>query len=504
MKRHFLLALAFAALAAAPAAGAPDTIRIAVIHTNDVHGWIYARPATWYKADPKRMVGGFAALANFVKAERDPKLLLDGGDWFQGTPEAYFSSGTAMIECMNVLGYDAVELGNHDFDFGLGQLERLARASKAPVLGSNVYQEKDGERPSFITPMLLKDVGIFGLLTTNMAGLAFPENYRGLRFRREVDEARDMVRQLKAQGATVIIAVSHMGFMDPKMNPFEDDKFLAGEVPGIDLIVGAHTHTRLSPAVRDPRNGTLITQAGNTLSQVGRAELEVDRATGKVVRSTDALVDLWVDRWGEDPDVEKIARRYKDDADRIMNVVVATAAETIANARAGEEPLGDWMTDCERDWARTDLAFHNHGGIRATIDAGPVTLREIFDAMPFDNRMATLTLTGAQVRATFEQGVSGKAGMMQVSGASMRYKPDAERGKRVQAVLVGGKPVKDDALYTVATTDFLVHRGDGYNELGHGRDMKVTPTLLRDVLIGCARREGTLRPGLGGRIVKEP
>ena len=377
-----------------------DTVRIAVIHTNDVHGWLYARPAGPDRPRPDRMIGGYAALSNLVKREKLPKLLLDAGDWFLGTPEAYISKGQASIDCMNALGYDAVELGNHEYDFGQAQLERLAGALKMPVLGSNVHLGDGPDRPRYVTPFLIKEVagvkvGIFGLATRTVGARSFEDNVRGLRFRREADEARDMVRQLRAQGATVIIAVSHIGFLEPGFPVFEDDKFLAGEVPGIDLIVGGHTHTRLSPAVRDPRNGTLITQAGVNLTQAGRAELEIDRATGKVVRSTDALVDLWVDELGEDPAILTLVRRYQDEAERAMSVAVATAAEALSHARSGPEPVGDWMADCERDWGHTDLAFQNRSGIRAGIPAGPVTLRRIYEAMPYDNHMATLTLTGA-------------------------------------------------------------------------------------------------------------
>ncbi|MBI4425246.1 MAG: bifunctional metallophosphatase/5'-nucleotidase [Elusimicrobia bacterium] len=496
-------------LGAAAPASAGERVRLAIYHTNDVHGWIYPREASWHKADPKRRVGGFAALAELVKRERLPKLLLDGGDWFQGTPEGSYSRGLATAECMNALRYDAVAIGNHDFDFGEEQLRRVIGALRMPALGSNIYREADGRRPEYVTPHLIREVagvtvGLFGLLTTQMPTLAFEKDYRGLRFRREVDEARDMVRQLKAKGATVIIAVTHIGFLEPGMGAFEDEKFLAAEVPGIDVVVGGHTHSRLHPPVHERRNGTLVAQAGCYLSQAGRIELEIDRETGRVVGSTGTLHELWLDELGEDPAVQAVVARYQDEADRQLRVVVATAADTLSRNRSGEASVGDWLTDCTREWAGTQVAFQNNGGIRADIPAGPVTLRHLFELMPFDNRVATLTLTGAQLRETLEFGVSSASrGALQMSGVKLRYRPRAADGGRLTDVRVGEEKLRDDARYTVATVDFLVQRGDGYAALGRGEGTTVTETLQRDVLGWCAKRRGVLRASPRDRIVPE-
>lgn len=499
--------LVLAALLLAPAASAATT-RIAIYHTNDVHGWVGPKEATWYRADPKRRIGGVPAAAAVLKREKLPRLLVDGGDWFQGTPEAAFSGGSVMVEVFNGLGYDAIVLGNHDFDFGLPQLEKLARSLKMPVLGANVYREADGSRPGFVKARLIREVagvkvGIFGLLTRNMRELAFEEHYAGLTFRREVDEARDQVRSLKAEGAQVIVALTHVGIAEPGMQPFEDDKLIAGEVPGIDVIVGGHTHTRLKTGVREPRNGTLITQTGSYLSQIGRIELEVDRETGKVLSSTSSLIELWIDETGEDAEAKKLVAPFREEADRRMSVVLATATRTLTRSRTGEATIGGWFTDCLRGWTKTDVAVQNHGGIRSDLPAGPVTLRRIFEIMPFDNRVATMSLTGAQLRDTLERGVSGSAGMLQVSGVSVRYKSDAEPGRRIKEIRIGDRPLDLEGRYTVTAADFLVKRGDGFATLGQGEGTTFSGTLIRDVLAACARDAGVIDPPSPGRIVAE-
>ncbi|MBI5631435.1 MAG: bifunctional metallophosphatase/5'-nucleotidase [Elusimicrobia bacterium] len=499
--------LALWLLLLAGASGA-ESLKIFVYHTNDIHGWIRSRPASFYQADPSRLIGGAAVLSNVLKKEAGPKLLIDAGDWFQGTPEGSLSRGESAVEIFNALGYDAVAVGNHDFDFGEARLKELSGMAKIPVLAANIYR-KDGQRVAYLKPWIVKEVagvkvGIFGLTTTHMRQLTFPENFAGLEFRREVEAAREAVKALRARGATVIIAATHVGFESPDMGPFEGDQTVASQVEGIDLIVGGHTHTPLRVPVRDATYGTLITQAGSTLSQVGRVTLEIDPKTKKVAASRGELLDLWADEWGEDPGVLALSGKYESRVKAIFDVVVATAAARLSRNREGESSLGDWMTDCERSWARADIAFQNGGGIRADLEAGPVTVRDIFNVMPFDNYVVRLSMKGALVREILDYGVGRSKGMLQVSGVEFSYDRDGAQGRRAAAVLVGGRPLDDEASYEVATIDFMVKGGDGYTPFALAQKQENTKTLLRDVLRECARKQGLIAVPSGGRLRSGP
>lgn len=267
-----------ALLLLASAASAAEPVKIRVYHTNDVHGWIMARPD---KFQTNRLVGGAAALASLISKDEGPKLVLDAGDWWQGTPEGSLTKGEAVADVFNAIGYDAVVIGNHEYDDGADSLRALIGKIKVPVLSANTYGA-DGKLVPWVRPSILKEVagvkvGIFGLTTTNMRRLAFPKNIAGLDFRREVDVAREQVKALKRQGATVIIAVTHIG-LEVEGSKHEGDQTLAREVPGIDLIVGGHSHTFLTRPVQG-ENGTLIVQAGQYLQKAGRATLEIDPAT---------------------------------------------------------------------------------------------------------------------------------------------------------------------------------------------------------------------------------
>lgn len=484
-------------LLAAPA----GAVEVTVWHTNDVHGWLMARPS---KEDPERLVGGAPALAALLAREKGPRLLLDAGDWWQGTPEGSLTRGGVMAEFFNALGYDAVVVGNHEYDAGQMALRSLVPRIKAPVLSANTREERSGRRVRWLKPWVLKEVagvkfGVFGLTTTGMKRLAFPKNIAGLSFRREADEARDAVAELKKAGADVIVAVTHVGWeQEGKGGRFEGDQTIAREVPGIDLIVGGHSHTFLREAWREPSNGTLVTQAGQYLFAVGRTTLVIDDATRRVVSSSDELVDLDPSR-GEDPAVKALVAERAAQVDRVFSVVLATAAQALGREADRESALGDWMTDCYRRRFGGDVALQNGGGIRSDLPAGPVTLRSIFNVMPFDNYLVKLTLKGKDVRAALDHGL-GQGRIAQVSGASATVRRRAPPGARLAAVTVGGEPLDDAREYSLVTLDFIVNGGDGYEAFSRAVRREETELLARDALRACAERERLIKVPPAGRI----
>lgn len=490
-----------AALALAGSAGAAEPIKVRVYHTNDVHGWIMPRPD---KFQTGRLIGGAAAFSALLGKETGPKLVLDAGDWWQGTPEGSLTKGDAVAEVFNAIGYDAITIGNHEYDAGADSLRALIAKMKAPVLSANTYGD-DGKPAPWVRPWIVKEIagvkfGIFGLTTSHMRKLAFKKNIAGLDFRREIDVAREAVKALKKQGATVIIAVTHMG-LEAENQKFEGDQTLAREVPGIDLIVGGHSHTYLNRAIRG-ENGTLIVQAGSYLVKAGRTTLEIDPKTKTVTASSDELIELWPDRVGEDPAVKAIVDRRAADAGKIFETVLATAPAMMGREPDTENALGDWMTDCYRTALGSDLALQNGGGIRAELPAGPVTLRSIFNLMPFDNALVVLRMTGADVRAALDHGVSvGK--IAQISGANVEYYRPKPAGERLASVTVGGAPLDDAKTYSFATLDFLTSGGDGYTAFDRFVSSDTTGALARDLLNECARKQGVVAAPPIGRLKRK-
>jgi 2',3'-cyclic-nucleotide 2'-phosphodiesterase (5'-nucleotidase family) len=496
------LAAALAAFSpAARAADAPPPLTVAVYHTNDVHGWIMPRPD---KLDPGRPIGGAAAFKALLNREKGPKLVLDAGDWWQGTPEGTLDKGAGVSEVFNAIAYDAIEIGNHEFDSGAESLRTLIPRMHMPVLAANVYGA-DGKHVPWTKQRVIVEVagikfGLFGLLTTHMDRLAFPKNIAGLTFRRESDEARDQVKALRKEGADVIIALTHVGYEEPVKPKFEGDQTIAREVEGIDLIVGGHSHTSLKRAWRDPVHGTLVVQAGSYLTKAGRTTLTLDAATHRVVSASDELLELWPDRVGEDPAVKAVVAKRQAEVGEAFKLVIATATAPLErNSADSESGLGSWMADCYRDWAGTDAAFQNGGGIRADIPAGPVTLRHLFSVMPFDNSIVKLKMSGAQLRSALDHGV-GAPRPVQIGGMTAEFRRMRPRHERLGAATVGGSALDDAKTYSVATIDFLVEGGDGYEEFGKAESQEATGVLARDVLRSCAEKQKTISPPASGRL----
>lgn len=483
-------------LLAAPA----GAVEVTVWHTNDVHGWLMSRPA---KDDPKKLVGGAPALAAVLAQDKGPRLLLDAGDWWQGTPEGSLTHGDVMAEYFNALGYDAVVVGNHEYDAGQDKLKALIPKIKAPVLSANTRDAKSGKRVGWVKPWVIKEVGgvkfgVFGLTTTGMKRLAFPKNIAGLQFRREADEARDAVAELKKAGADVIIALNHVGFESDRGPKYEGDQTIAREVPGIDLIVGGHSHTFLRDAWREPNTGTLVTQAGQYLFAVGKTTLVIDDKTRKVVSSSDVLLDLDPAK-GEDEKVKALVSARVAEVDRVFSLVLATAPAAMSRDSDRESALGSWVADCYRARHGADVAVQNGGGIRADLPAGPVTLRTIFNVMPFDNYLVKLTMKGKDVREVLEHGV-GMGRMAQFSGVALSARRKAAEGSRLTAVSVGGRPLEDAKDYSLVTLDFVVNGGDGFSAFDRASARVETEQLARDVLRACAEAQKTLVAPPSGRL----
>lgn len=487
-------------MASSAAAGETAPLLINVYHTNDVHGWIMSRPDL---EKPGRLVGGAPALAAVIAKDGGPKLILDGGDWWQGTPEGSLSGGSAVAEIFNAVGYDAVVVGNHEYDAGPDALKALISKINAPVLSANTYDVRTGKRVRWLKPWIIKTVsgirfGIFGLTTATIMKRSLPRHIKGLNFTREINEARKAVASLKKQGADVIIALTHVGFEEPTKPPFEGDQTIAREVTGIDLIVGGHSHTFLKKAYRDEKTGTLVVQSGHYLQSVGRTKLTIDPRTKKIIASSDELIELDPAQ-GEDAAVKALVDRRVAEVEKIFSVVVATAASTLLRDADAESALGDWVTDCYRERTAVEVALQNGGGIRADLPAGPVTPRSLFSVIPFDNSLVVMTLSGKALREMLDHGM-GTLRIASISGAEVTARRKAPPGERLLSAAAAGSPIDAQRRYSVVSVDYLADGGDGYAVFSQAEGRRDTGELARDALRACAQRQKLILPPAQGRI----
>ncbi|MGH2316964.1 5'-nucleotidase C-terminal domain-containing protein [Planococcus sp. SE5232] len=514
-----------------------ELFSMSLMHTNDTHARL--------DSAPKRVT----AVKEFREKNPDA-LLLDAGDVFSGT--LYFNefTGEPDVKMMNLMKYDAMTFGNHEFDLGSSEeghqaLKEFVEAAEFPFVAANVDFSND---PLFdglfqtkipaeaasgnIYSGIVKEidgekVGIFGLTTKDTADISSPGE---ITFSDYIAEAKQMVAEFEGMGIDKVIALTHIGFDDNAA--IDNDQELAKAVEGIDVIVGGHTHTELSDPVlvNEFDAPTIIVQTGQYGDNLGTLNVEFDDQ-GEVYAYAGELVEI--DAQAEDAEAVEILEPY---ATRVKEIeeeeTTAVAVEPLLNPRTGdtgnttgvsvrknETPLGNIITDGmlakARDYSpETVMAFQNGGGIRSAIDAGPITVGEIIAVLPFGNTLATMDLTGTEIKQAFEISVgqypNENGGFLHVSGAEIQFDATKPAGSRIVSITFVDEagtetPLVESETYKVATNAFTAKGGDGYDVLaqayaeGRAIDLGISDWInFQEEL----ERIGQVTPEVEGRIVE--
>lgn len=486
---------------------------LSLLHTNDTHAYVEQFP---------RLISA----VNELRAQKENSLLLNAGDVFSGT--LYFRQylGLADLYFMNQLGFDAMTLGNHEFDKDSQTLANFIKQAEFPIVSSNVNMTNDPDLgPLFndsiggtdehgeIFPAIIKqvdgeEVGIFGLTTEDTAFLANPGD--NVVFEDAVDKANETIEMLEAQGVDKIIALSHLGY--------QPDVELAGQVDGIDVIVGGHSHTTLTePVVIEKEEPTLIVQANEYLKYLGVLDVTFDE-NGVIADYAGELKAL--SGYTEDAASKAKVEEFKAPLTELQKQVVGSTSVTLngerADVRSKETNLGNLITDGmvakANEFIPTYIAMQNGGGIRASIDTGDITLGEVLTVLPFGNNLVTLDLTGEEILAALEHSVSapGAGGFMQVAGLKFKYdaaKPVGERVWYVEAMTANGyEELQLDETYRVATNAFTADGGDGYTMFKTAKDEgRITELYIVDfeVFTSYLEKYNPVSPVVEGRIIQE-
>ena len=488
--------------------GGAEGVSLRILYFNDFHG--FAEPYTPYGGtEPLGGIAWLAARAQELRREK-PSLLLAAGDFIQGHNWTNLSRGKAAVELLNLLEVDAMVAGNHEFDFGPEVLRKRIAEARFPVLGANVGGF-DPLRPHVIREVGGVRVAILGVVTDDTPVATHPRNVAGLTFHAPAETVSRHLGELRRR-ADIVVVLSHLGY--------GADRKLAGQVPGIDVIVGGHSHTRVDHPTRI--GNTLIVQAWEHGKALG--VLDVDVEEGKIVAFNGRLEDIRPRGGAPDAAVQALVEKYREQADAALQ---GKAGETRVplvgeNVRRRETNLGNLIADMMRELAGADAAIINGGGIRSGIPAGTIRVKDVYTVLPFDNYIVAVRLRGHAIRQALEHGVSRveeKAGAFpQVSGLSFAFDPQAPAGSRVREVTIGGRPLDLQKEYAVATNDFLAAGGDGYTAFGDavrssadfalvGGMMKGEKLLysdsgrwLRDAAVDWLRDKKTIQPAVEGRI----
>jgi 5'-nucleotidase len=514
MNKTFAFLLTLGLLGGASAA----PLTVTVLHSDDLHGHL----------DPvkvgQNMYGGYARQTTLMKkysAEDVNPLILSGGDTFQGTLFYNVYKGLADVLFMNLMNYQAMAVGNHEFDDGPGALANFIDKAKFPVLAANLDVSaepllKDRLKPYAVLNVGGQKIGVIGAVTPDLPQISSPgPNVKMLEL---MDSLKASAEALKAQGIDKVFLVSHLGYT------LEQE--VARTVPGIDVIVGGHSHTLLGtfdnkdfPASEGPYptivqnpdgNRTLLVAAWEWGKVLGRLKVNFNDA-GAVESWEGNPVPVTADI-AEDDTARRMVATLSVPIANLRQQVVSTAAAPLNGnrevVRQRESTMANVLADAALEAAANagaQLAFVNGGGVRAGIDAGPITFEEAITVQPFGNTLTVLTLTGAQIRAALEHGVAtwseNKGQFLHVSrGMSYTFDLTRPAGSRVTAVTLDGQPISDTQTYKVATNNFTAGGGDGFT-MFKGAPSLSTGTLDVDILVNYLKAHPNINAQPEGRIV---
>lgn len=497
-------ALLISAASVSAAASTPEKAgkHITLLHTNDMH----ARAA---RSESNGELG-FAWLAGIIdsyRASNPNTLLLDGGDAIHGTTFATLAEGESVVRVMNAMGYDAAVPGNHEFNYGYNRLVELEPQMEYPLLSANIRVKND-DSPLF-HPYVIKEVdgvkiGIFGLTTPETAYKTHPKNVDGLVFTNPAEEAKAIVAELKDQ-VDVIVALGHIGQDESST---DTSIGIAKEVAGIDVFIDGHSHTVLQKGL-EAGHGTLIASAGEYTKYLGVVDLWIDQ--GKVISKEAKLIDYKAAAAiAPDQKVAELVDSIVAEQQEILSNEIGETAVKLdgerEQVRAGETNLGNLIADSLRSITKADIALTNGGGIRASIDKGIITQGEIITVLPFGNQIVTLNVTGADIKAALENGVSDypnpKGAFPQVSGIAFKIDTAKAKGSRVHSVTVGGAALDAKKQYSLATNDFIAAGGDEYTMFASYPQAGMFGAL-DEALTSYLRELGTAaNPAVEGRITE--
>ncbi|UFU01209.1 5'-nucleotidase C-terminal domain-containing protein [Radiobacillus kanasensis] len=473
---------------------------------NDFHGQI-----DQYRTVGGREVGGAEYLAAYLKKyEKTNKntLLVHAGDAVgASSPTSALLQDEPTIEILNTLGFDVGTLGNHEFDEGLEELKRLMNGgyhettgqfegANFPYVVANVVHEDTGK--PILPPYIVKRVngmkiGFIGVVTQETEQIVVPSGIEGLAFTDETEAINKSVKDLKKRGVESIVVLAH--------NPASSD-FAGGNPTGeavemantvddeVDIIFGGHNHAYANTVV----DNKLIVQSYSYGTAFSDVDIVIDPKTKDIVKKSASIVTTYHDQIKPDEKIAEMVDKYVQEVAPLINQVVGEAAEPITENtdESGESALGNLVADSQREEMGTDFAFMNPGGIRADLDAGPITWGELFTIQPFGNTLMKMTLTGDQVKEVLEQQFTENGQtILQVSGLSFTWDKNAAIGNKVVSLTTAdGTPIEGSKSYTVTVNNFLATGGDGFTAFKQGTNQTVGPVDL-DAIVSYIESQGS-------------
>ena len=443
---------------------------VIIFHTNDSHGYI--------RADDNAKVIGLDTVAAIAAIYDGKQLLLDAGDWSNGQPFAAKTKGTSVAAVMNLAGYDASAIGNHEFDFA-GNIGDLMEITDFPMLAANIRVTDDNsllsEGAYEIFEVNGAQIGIFALTTPETFYKVNPGNVSGYdfgTFDSMIEDAENALDALEAEEVDIIIALVHLGIEG------DDTSTRLAEILGdrIDVIIDGHSHS--DPSYNANIGNTWVVSTGgenNFGNGTYLGYVSFTKDGDDYVISEPGYIDFDTARASFEPlaEVTELIEELNLPVAEMSNNVVSSSEISLdgerGNVRTREAQLGNIVSDAVREFTDADIAMFNGGGIRASLPEGDITENDVYTVLPYGNVVYKANLKGSLIREMLEHGVSkveeADGRFAQVSGVRFVYDASRDPMNRIISVYVNSEPLDDEAVYSLATNDYLSQGGDGYSML---------------------------------------
>src|ERR1043165_2793811 len=507
----------------------PDRVQITILSTTDLHGNI--DPIDYYTNKPdNRGLAKIATLINRARKENPNSLLIDSGDTIQGTPLESFHNRKnnqppdLMMLVMNSLHYDAMTVGNHEYNFGLKVLEKARAEANFPWLSANTYdiaKQQPHYKPYIVKEVAGVKIGILGLTTPGIPNWDNPPNYAGLEFHEPVSEARKWVAVLRDnEKVDVVVIAMHMGLgedlrtgeVSPGQVPHENEAIaIAQQVPGIDVIFMGHTHREV-PSLYI--NGVLITQANYWGRHLARADLYLQKsAKGWSVYAEAARTIPVDDRIQPDAEIVKIAEPYDRETQAWLGRPIGESSKelTAKEARFRDTAILDLIQKVQLEVGKADVSMVASFNSEARIAQGPVTVRDIAGLYVYENTLVVLEVTGEQLKDALEHSakyfkayVPGKPPSDLVDEKIPAYNFDIAEGvtydldiskpigQRIQNLRFHGQPLSPAKKLRLATNNYRVNGGGGYTMYKDAPVVYRSSEEIREMIIDWVERNKTI------------
>ena len=480
------------------AAGYAEPTKITFLHFNDIS-----------EIEPRGGTGGLASLMTLLEQERansSHTITTFGGDLFSPSILSGITKGAHMVEMMNAIGTDIAVVGNHEYDFGPEVAAKNFAESEFPWLGTNVLGS-DGKvsgrlSSGFIIEKGGYKLGFFGLITQETEFISSPG--AEIEFAPYIETAQNAIEELKANGAEVIVALTHMDIAD--------DQELAQKVEGIHLILGGHNHNSMAIV----ENGIAIMKSGSDAHYLGIIDLNLNRVDKRGSKSLSVILQwrlITTAGVQKHSEIQSSVDNFNAILDEASKEVLGTTSVELdsrrTSVRSRETSMGNLIAEAMRWSVGADVGIANGGGIRGdriyAVDS-KISRKDILKELPFGNKTVLIELSGYDLAAALENSVSRigqfSGRFLQIAGMTFVYDPVVPVGNRVMEITVGGSPLESTRTYTIAASDFIANGGDEFESLKNGNLLidSSGAKLIVTALIDYIKYRGTVDSEVDGRI----